>query len=48
LGSKLSAALTVSICVPGGVGVYFALLYLLRFEELDALKKLLFRYLPKR
>jgi len=48
LSDKLSAALTVAVCVPGGVCVYFALLYLLRFEELDALKGMLLRYLPKR
>lgn len=46
-GEKLGAALTVAVCVPGGVCVYFALLYLLRFEELDALKALLLRYLPR-
>lgn len=48
LGDKLSAALIVGVCVPGGVCVYLTLLYLLRFEELDALKGLLLRYLPKR
>jgi len=48
LGAKLSSALTVAVCVPGGVVVYFALLYLLRFEELDTLKGMLLRYLPKR
>lgn len=48
LGDKLSAAFTVAVCVPGGVLVYFALLYLLRFEELDALKAMLLRYLTKR
>ena len=44
---KLDAALAVAVCVPGGVCVYFALLYLLRFKELDALKALLLRYFPK-
>jgi putative peptidoglycan lipid II flippase len=48
LSDKLSAALTVAVCVPGGACVYFSLLYLLRFEELDALKSMLQRYLPKR
>lgn len=48
LNAKLGAALTVTLCVPGGVCVYFALLYLLRFEELDALKGMLLRYLPRR
>lgn len=48
LGDKVSAALTVAACVPGGVCVYFALLYLLRFEELDELKRILLRYLPRR
>ncbi len=47
LGDKLDAALIVGVCVPGGVCVYFAGLYLLRFEELDALKGMLLRYLPK-
>ncbi len=48
LNEKISAAFTVVLCVPGGVCVYFVLLYLLRFEELDALKGMIFRYLPKR
>ncbi len=46
LSDKLSSALTVSILVPAGVAVYFALLYLLRFEEMDALKQLLGRFIP--
>lgn len=46
LGDKLDAALAVAVCVPGGVVLYFGLLYLLRFEELDALKGLLRRFLP--
>lgn len=45
LGAKLDASLAVALCVPGGVCVYFALLYLLRFEELEALKGLLHRFL---
>jgi putative peptidoglycan lipid II flippase len=47
LGQKLDATLVVAVSVPSGVAVYFILLYLLRFEELDALKALLRRYLPK-
>ncbi|WPJ96909.1 murein biosynthesis integral membrane protein MurJ [Coraliomargarita algicola] len=47
-GAKLSAALIVVVCVPGGVAVYFALLYVLRFEEMDALKAMLQRFMPKR
>ena len=35
LNDKLNAALTVTVCVPGGVIVYFTLLHLLRFKELD-------------
>ena len=38
LNDKLSAALSVTVCVPLGVIVYFTLLHLLRFEELDTLK----------
>jgi peptidoglycan biosynthesis protein MviN/MurJ (putative lipid II flippase) len=48
LGEKFRSALTVAFCVPGGASLYFAVLYLLRFEELDALKAMLLRYLPKR
>ena len=48
LSDKLSAALCVTVCVPGGVIVYFTILYLLRFEELAALKAMLHSYMPKR
>ena len=48
LPTKLSAALTVSVCVPGGVCLYFILLSLLRFEELGMLRELFLRFLPKR
>ena len=48
LNDKLSAALSVSVCVPGGAIVYFTLLYLLRFEELATLKAMLLNYMPKR
>ena len=47
LAEKLDATLAVAVCVPGGVGLYFGLLYLLRFEELDALKRLLARFVPR-
>lgn len=43
---KLTAVLAVVFCVPGGAGLYFGLLYWLRFEELESLKKLLLRYKP--
>lgn len=46
LSEKLSSAITVSLMVPVGATVYFALLYLLRFEELDELKNLLGRFIP--
>ena len=48
LSDKLSAALCLIVCVPGGVIVYFTLLYLLRFEELATLKAMLHSYMPKR
>ena len=48
LSDKLSAALCVTVCVPGGVVVYFTLLYLLRFEELATFKAMFHSYLPKR
>ena len=48
LNDKLSAALSVTVCVPGGVIVYFTLLYLFRFEELATLKAMLLSYMPKR
>jgi len=40
---KIQAAVRVGILVPAGVLVYFTLLTLLRFDELDALKRLIFR-----
>lgn len=43
---KITAALTVGVIVPIGVCIYLGLLYILRFEELDALKSILSRYLP--
>ncbi len=36
---KLDALVTVLVLVPGGLIVYFGLLYLLRFEEMDHLRK---------
>jgi len=48
LNDKLSAALTVTVCVPGGVIVYFTLLHLLRFEELDTIKVMILSYILKR
>jgi hypothetical protein len=48
LSEKLSAALTVAVCVPGGAMVYFILLYLLRFEELATLKAMFLSYIAKR
>ena len=46
LGQKLTATLIVAVCVPGGAALYFGLLYWLRFEEFESLKKLLLRYKP--
>jgi len=34
--------------VPSGAALYFGLLYLLKFEELDALAQMLRRFMPKR
>ena len=48
LNDKLSAALSVTVCVPGGAIVYFTLLYLFRFEELATLKAMLLKYMPMR
>jgi len=48
LNEKLSAALTVAVCVPGGAMVYLILLYLFRFEELARLKEMFLSYLNKR
>ena len=48
LNDKLSAALTVAVCVPGGVIIYFTLLYLLRFEDLATLKAMFLNYWSKR
>jgi putative peptidoglycan lipid II flippase len=48
LNDKLSAALTVAVCVPGGVIIYFTLLYLLRFEDLATLKAMFLNDWSKR
>jgi hypothetical protein len=48
LNEKLSSALVVFVCVPGGALVYFILLYLLRFEELATLKAMCLSYINKR
>lgn len=47
-GQKATSVLLVLVCVPGGAAFYFCLLYWLRFEELDALKRLLIRGLSRR
>lgn len=48
LADKFNAAVIVGVFVPGGAALYFGLLYLLKFEELDALAGMLRRFLPKR
>ena len=48
LADKLNAAVIVGILVPSGAALYFGLLYLLKFEELDALARMLRRFIPKR
>ena len=46
MGAKTGAILTVAIGVPSGASIYFALLYLLRFKDLDMIKSTLVRNLP--
>jgi putative peptidoglycan lipid II flippase len=48
LADKLNAAVIVGLFVPGGAALYFGLLYVLKFEELDALAGMLRRFIPKR
>jgi hypothetical protein len=48
LADKLNAAVIVGVFVPGGAALYFGLLYLLKFEELNALAAMLRRFMPKR
>jgi len=43
---KLNAAVVVVFLVPGGAALYSGMLYLFRFEELDALTQLIARVLP--
>jgi len=45
---KLHAAVIVGVLVPSGAALYFGLLYLLKFEELDALAGMLRRFIPQR
>lgn len=45
LADKTRAAVVVFLLVPGGAGLYFAVLYLLKFEELDALRTFVRRVL---
>lgn len=40
LADRLNAAIIVGVCVPGGVALYVALLYVLQFEELATLATL--------
>jgi len=48
LADKLNAAVAVGVFVPSGAALYFGLLYLLKFEELDVLAGMVRRVLPKR
>jgi hypothetical protein len=45
---KLGALAIVAVLVPVAVVIYFALLALFRFEELEALKTLLKRFIGRR
>ena len=47
LSPKLSSALVVAIGVPSGISVYFILLYLFRFKELDAIRSMFARIIPR-
>jgi putative peptidoglycan lipid II flippase len=46
LADKLRAAVIVCLFVPSGAALYFGLLYLLKFEELNMLRGMLLRFLP--
>jgi putative peptidoglycan lipid II flippase len=46
LAAKTHALVAVVLLVPSGAAVYFGLLYLFKFEELDSLAALLKRFLP--
>ena len=48
LAEKMRAAVIVLVFVPGGAALYFGLLYLLKFEELDELAGMARRVLPGR
>ena len=48
VSEKLGALATVVVLVPAGVAIYFGLLAILRFEELEALKALLKRFIGRR
>jgi putative peptidoglycan lipid II flippase len=48
LAEKIRAAVVVLLFVPGGAGLYFVVLYLLKFEELAALQAIVRRVLPGR
>ncbi|CAA6678918.1 MULTISPECIES: murein biosynthesis integral membrane protein MurJ [unclassified Lentimonas] len=48
LADKLNAAVIVGVFVPGGAALYFGVLYMLKFEELDLLAGMVRRVLPKR
>lgn len=44
--AKMHAFVAVALLVPGGAALYFGLLYLFKFEELDGLAALFKRFLP--
>ncbi len=46
LSLKLHSIVSVAVLVPSGVCIYFGLLYLLKFEELNVLGDLVRRFLP--
>jgi hypothetical protein len=46
LAEKMRAVVIVAGFVPGGAALYFGLLYLLKFEELDALAGMARRFMP--
>ncbi len=47
LSTKLEAGLIVGLFVPGGAAFYFGCLALLKFQEMDFLRELVVRLLPK-
>lgn len=48
LENKLSSGLIVALVIPAGAAFYFACLALLRFEEMELLKGIIARFIPKR